>query len=129
MPPTLSELQPLRDAYRQDKATLLASLQSRGRPPAACAPCSASSPPSPTGCCAPCGSGPACRTAWRCWPGGYGRAQLFPYSDVDVLVLLPDGSEADCEGPLRPAIEAFIGRFAGTPGWKSAPACAPWPSA
>ena len=41
--------------------------------------------------------------------GGYGRAQLFPHSDVDVLVLLPDGGEAACDGPLKPAIEAFIG--------------------
>ena len=23
--------------------------------------------------------------------GGFGRCELFPYSDVDVLVLLPDG--------------------------------------
>ncbi len=37
--------------------------------------------------------------------GGYGRAQLFPYSDVDVLVLLPE--EAD--EPLRERIAAFIG--------------------
>ncbi len=36
--------------------------------------------------------------------GGYGRAQLFPHSDVDVLVLLPDG-----DPPAAAAIEAFIG--------------------
>ena len=37
--------------------------------------------------------------------GGYGRAQLFPYSDVDVLVLLPE----EAEEPLRERIAAFIG--------------------
>ena len=34
---------------------------------------------------------------------GYGRGLLFPHSDVDVLVLLPDGREADA------SIERFVG--------------------
>ena len=41
--------------------------------------------------------------------GGFGRAELFPYSDVDVVVLLPDGESLETNNALKIKIEAFIG--------------------
>jgi [protein-PII] uridylyltransferase len=41
--------------------------------------------------------------------GGFGRRELFPHSDVDVLVLLPEGQALDEQPELKLRIEGFIG--------------------
>ena len=42
--------------------------------------------------------------------GGYGRGELFPYSDVDILVLLPNHLPDETLNELNPLIERFITR-------------------
>ena len=41
--------------------------------------------------------------------GGFGREELFPHSDVDVLLLLPDDQSPDSNETLKSQIETFIG--------------------
>jgi [protein-PII] uridylyltransferase len=41
--------------------------------------------------------------------GGFGRAELFPSSDVDVLILLPDGQSPESDPELQAQLERFIG--------------------
>ena len=41
--------------------------------------------------------------------GGFGRGELFPHSDVDVLLLLPDDANVEGDPALKARVEGFIG--------------------
>ena len=106
----MSDLQALRQRYRAQKSSLLQSLVSSGT--------------STRGVRATLGklahlADATLKTLWQqagfeppfalLAVGGFGRAELFPHSDVDVLVLLPDDQSPENNAQLKARIESFIG--------------------
>lgn len=106
----MTELAPLREAYKRDKAAVLQNLAASGassrglqktlRQLAGLADALLIQLWHNAGF-----SGDACLVA----VGGFGRGELLPYSDVDVLVLLPDGHSPETTPELQSQLERFIG--------------------
>ena len=106
----MTDIAALRDAFRRDKAALFDSLSSGPMPAkvlqSALRQLSALVDGVLMQLWQKAGFGPElCLAA----VGGFGRAELFPHSDVDVLVLLPDGQSGENTPGLQAQLEAFIG--------------------
>jgi [protein-PII] uridylyltransferase len=103
----MTELQALRDTYRQHKAALLASLQAQGASTRGIHVLLRKFSRLADG---------LLTTLWQraglppglalAAVGGFGREQLFPHSDIDVLVLLP--TDLPAPDTVREQVEAFI---------------------
>ena len=106
----MADLPALRERYRSQKSALLKSLASRGT-------LSTRGLQSALGKLS-CLADATLQTLWKqagfdgpcalLAVGGFGRRELFPYSDVDVLVLLPDDRSPASDEQLGARIENFI---------------------
>ena len=107
----MPDLQALRDGYRANKAELLTSLQAEGTSVRGIRKLLQALARN---------ADDTLRLLWTrsdmpagfvlMAVGGYGRCELFPSSDVDVVVLLPDGTSAESNPQVQRKVETFIGQ-------------------